>query len=171
MKIGIVGAGHAGIAAAQEAVKSGAEVTLFSEEGFLPYYRPRITSVAFLQSGENDIFMHPKGWYLDNKITLVLGTKIVKVNTTEISLTSEHGEYYRFDKIIIATGAKPIVPPFAEALVLQGKVSPLWTIQDALTIRGKISSIKNIVVVGGGAIGIESALRALDAGLNVSIIE
>ncbi len=171
MKIGIVGAGHAGVAAAQEAAKYGAEVTLFSKEGFLPYYRPRIASVAFLQSGENDIFIHPEGWYLDNKIKLVLETKVVQVNTNEISLASEHSEYYRFDKIIIATGAKPIVPPFAEALILQGKVSPLWTIQDALTIRKKISSIRNIVVVGGGVIGIESALRALDAGLNVSIIE
>jgi nitrite reductase (NADH) large subunit len=171
MKIGIVGAGHAGVSAAQEAIKYGAEITLFSEENFLPYYRPRITSVAFLQTEEMDIFMHPEGWYSDNKIKLVLATKIVQINTNEISLTSEYGKSHSFDKIIITTGAKPIVPSFAEPLILQGKVSPLWTIQDALTIRKKISSIKNIAVVGGGVIGIESALRALDAGLNVSIIE
>lgn len=171
MKIGIIGAGHAGVAAAQEAVKYGAEVTLFSEEQFLPYYRPRTTSVAFCQSGENDIFMHPEGWYPDNKINLVLETKIVKINTNENSLTSESGKSYKFDKIIITTGAKPIVPPFAKALIQKGKISPLWTMKDALAIRKRITSAKNIVIIGGGAIGIESALRALDAGLNVTIIE
>ena len=171
MKIGIVGAGQAGVSAAQEAIKYGAEITLFSEEKFLPYYRPKIISVAFLQSGEDDIFIHPEEWYYDNKIALVLGTKIVQINTNEISLTSEHGESYKFDKIIITTGAKPVVPTFAEALVQSGKVSTLWTIQDALTIRKKISLIKNIAVIGGGTIGIESALRALDAGLDVRIIE
>lgn len=171
MKIGIIGAGHAGVAAAQEAIKYGTEVTLFSEEFSLPYYRPRITSIAFLQSGENDIFMHPAGWYLDNKIKLVLAAKVVQIDTNEVSLALEFGEPYRFDKIIVATGAKPVVPPFAETLVRRGKVSTLWTIQDALTIRKKISSIRNIAIVGGGVIGIESALRAVDAGLNVSIIE
>ena len=172
MRIGIIGAGHAGVSAAQEAIKHGAEVTLFSEEKFLPYYRPRITSVAFLQSGENDIFMHQQvEWYSDNRIKLVLGTKIVLINTDEKSLTSELGESYVFDKIVIATGAKPIVPPFTKALIQKGKVSPLWTMQDALTIRGKTASIKNIAIIGGGVIGIESALRALDAGLNVSIIQ
>ena len=171
MQIGIIGAGHAGVSAAQEAVKYGAEITLFSGEDFLPYYRPRITSIAFSQAGENDIFMHPEGWYLEGKIKLVLATKIAQINTNEISLTSEHGESYKFDKIIITTGANPIIPPFAKTLIQQGKVSPLWTIQDALTIRKKISSIKNITIVGGGVIGIESALRALDAGLNVTIIE
>lgn len=166
MKIGIVGAGHAGVSAAQEAIKYNAEITIFSEEKFLPYYRPRITSIAFLHAGENDIFMHPKEWYHDNKIKLVTGTKIVQINTSEKSLTSESGESYKFDKIIITTGAKPIIPPFAKALA-----SPLWTMKDALIIRKKIPSIKNIAIVGGGVIGIESALRALDAGLNVSVIE
>jgi len=171
MKIGIIGAGHAGVAAAQKAIKYGAEVTLFSEEKFLPYYRPRIASVAFRQTGENDIFMHQEKWYFDNKIKLILATKVIRINTDENSLITEHGESYRFDKIIITTGAKPIIPSFANALIYQENISPLWTMQDALVIRKKIASAKNIAIVGGGIIGIESALRALDAGLDVTIIE
>lgn len=171
MKIGIVGAGHAGVSAAREAIKYGAEITLFSEERCLPYYRPRIPSAAFLQSSEKDIFMHPTEWYSSNKIQLVLGTKIVHINTNDRSLAAESGASYKFDRIIIATGAKPVIPPFAKNFIGKGEISTLWTLNDAIALRQKVSSIKNIAIIGGGAIGIEAALRALDAGLNVSIIE
>ena len=47
MRIGIIGAGHAGVEAAKQAAAGGAQVVLFSGESFVPYFRPRVVSMAF----------------------------------------------------------------------------------------------------------------------------
>lgn len=171
MKIAIIGAGHAGVAAALEASRLGAEVSLFSEEAVLPYYRPKITSVAFGQSEGEEILIHPQEWYDENKIKLITNCKVEKLDPKKYSLTTSDGRNLRFDKIIITSGACPIVPKFTEEAIQKGYTSTLWNIKDALLIRKNIKHIKKLVIIGGGVIGIECALRALDAGIEVSIIE
>jgi NAD(P)H-nitrite reductase large subunit len=169
MKIGIIGAGHAGISAAQAIAKGKNEVTLFSNENTLPYFRPKIPSLAFGQSTEEDAVMHPLDWYKNQNINLKLNEPIIKI-TPNGELINKKEQKFSFDKILLAYGAKPIIPAFAKNCK-KDSVIPLWNMNHAQTISKKINSLKNIVIIGGGVIGIETALRATDAGLNVSIIE
>ena len=169
MKIGIIGAGHAGVAAAQAIAKTGNEVTLFSNEKSLPYFRPKMPSLAFGQATVEDVIMHPAEWYKEHNINLKLNESINRISSDK-KITTENGNEYSFDKIIITTGAIPIVPPFAKNCNKE-TVIPLWNIEQAQTISQKIKNIKKAVIIGGGVIGIETALRAVDAGLKVTIIE
>lgn len=171
MKIAIIGAGHAGVTAALEAVKSGADVSLFSDENVLPYYRPKITNVAFGQAESNEISIHPLDWYNENKITLLLNSKIEKIDPEICYIWTSYEQSFQFDKIIITTGAYPIIPKFTEEAIQKGYASTLWNIKDALFIRKKTESIKKLAIIGGGVIGIECALRASDVGIKVTIIE
>lgn len=171
MKIAIIGAGHAGVTAALEAVRPGADISLFSDENVLPYYRPKITNVAFNQAGHDEILIHPLDWYKDNKIKLLLNNTVTKIEPENCSLLTCTGQKLLFDKIIITTGARPIVPKFARNAIQKDYASTLWNIKDALRIRDNISNIKELAIIGGGVIGIECALRASDANIKVTIIE
>ncbi|MEI6054771.1 MAG: NAD(P)/FAD-dependent oxidoreductase [Lentisphaerota bacterium] len=171
MKIAVIGAGHAGVTAALEAAKFGADVSLLSDENALPYYRPKITNVAFGQAESGEISIHPSEWYDENKIKLVLKSKIEKIDPQHCSLWTSSGQPLQFDKIIITTGACPIIPKFTEGAIQKGYASTLWNIKDSLLIREKLKNIKELAIIGGGVIGIECALRASDVGIKVTIIE
>lgn len=172
MKIGIIGSGHAGVAAAATIVSANnknIQVTLFSNESYLPYFRPRIPAVAFGQCNPEDATMHPEKWYIEKGIQLHLNKEVKSVDSF-CNLSTHNNEKYSFDKLLIATGAKPIIPPFA-LNKNQNRVVPLWDMKSALNIRKNITEGKKIIIIGGGAIGIETALRAKDAGLEVIVIE
>ena len=168
MRIGIIGAGHAGVEAASAASKAGADVILFSAESALPYYRPRLVAVSFGQVKEDTVLVHPAEWYAEHGIALRAGTPAESLDTATTAVTTG-GEKSAFDAVVIATGAGPAVPPFAESAT--DSVIPLWNIEHARQIRRRARPGAHIVAIGGGAIGVETALRAVDAGMRVTIVE
>ena len=88
MKVGILGAGHAGIKAAETLRAKGADVVLFSKENTLPYFRPRIIALAFGQAEPEAIQMHPASWYADKGIDLRLNQAAIRVNKDPLSVTT-----------------------------------------------------------------------------------
>lgn len=168
MRIGVVGAGHAGIEAAKAAASGGADVVVFSAENTLPYYRPRIVALAFGQATESDVVMHPQEWYAEHGIDLRIDSAVTSLHETAREIKTAR-EILSFDDIIIATGARPAIPPFARNAT--DNVGPLWNIDNAKSIRAKVSQDIDIIIIGGGVIGLETALRAAGAGMHVTILE
>jgi NAD(P)H-nitrite reductase large subunit len=169
MKVGIIGAGPAGVAAAQIIAHEGVEVTLFSAEKVLPYYRPRLPEFAFGHEKLDNIFMNKLEWYADNGIDLRLDTK-VKAFTRDFEIFLQDSSHEKFDALIVAAGGGPVIPSFCKKNKSKD-VFPLWNYSDAVKIRERIKSSKKIAIIGGGIIGIESALRAEDKGLRITMIE
>ena len=167
MKIGIVGAGHAGVAAARRALELGAEVFLFSAEGGWPYYRPRLPAYAFGQAEPAHLGMCRREEFIPGKIRLLRDMRIEKLEAAGKKLFFAAGSE-GFDAVIIATGAGPLVPPFARGLP---GVLPLWSLEDAERIRNRIVDGSELVVIGGGILGVEAALRAVKRGMKVTVIE
>lgn len=168
MQIGIIGAGHAGVEAARAARAAGAEVTLFSAEGVLPYFRPRLVALAFGQAEFEAIRMHPAEWYSQQGITLRLNARVRRVEAERCEV-SVGDETLRFDGLVIAAGANPTMPPFAAAA--GPAILPLWTVEHADAIRKLVRPDARITIIGGGILGLEAALRAVDAGLQVNLVE
>lgn len=169
MKTGIIGAGFAGAAAAQLIAEQGVEVTLFSAEKVPPYYRPRLPELAFGHDKPADIFMHEAEWYAANGIDLRLDSK-VKAFTPDFEVTLANGKREKFDALLIATGAGPVIPDFCRECKLPN-IFQLWNYSDALSINKHLQSGERLAIIGGGITGLESALRAGDNNLKVTIIE
>jgi NAD(P)H-nitrite reductase large subunit len=168
MKVGIIGAGHAGVTAARAAREAGAEVVLFSAETACPYFRPRLVALAFGQAEVDAILIHPRTWYAEQGIDLKLQSRVDTVDPVARCVNS-HGRAWTFDALVVATGAAPILPAFATGA--PDTVLPLWSVKHAQNVRARCRPGAKVMVIGGGILGIETALRAVEAGMTAVIVE
>jgi nitrite reductase (NADH) large subunit len=167
-RIAVIGAGHAGVEAARVAGEAGAEVTLFSNERVMPYYRPRLVMVAFHESAAADIQMHPADWYADRHIDVRLGAQVARFDA-ETRVIDVAGQEMAYDGIVLANGSAPVMPEFGAGL--PERVVTLWSLAQAERIRQRTKRGERLVVVGGGVLGIETALRAAEFGMRVTLLE
>ena len=94
-------------------------------------------------------------WYEENDANLMLSTPIFQIDTktkTVISTSQDHGSY---DKLLIAVGSRPFVPPFQG--LEKNNVHVIRTLDDALDIREAVKGAGREIVIGGGILGIELA--------------
>lgn len=169
MRVGIIGAGHAGVEAAAAARQASAEVVLFSNEDILPYFRPRLVSVAMREIEPAAIAMHPADWYASRGIELRLGTPVSRMDAAARRLKFAGGEE-TFDSIVLACGAAPVRPVF-HGETAATPVFTLWCVRDALAVRERVRPSARAVIVGGGILGIECALRGVAARMQVTVVE
>jgi NADPH-dependent 2,4-dienoyl-CoA reductase/sulfur reductase-like enzyme len=142
-------------------------IGLFSEETTLPYHRPAL-SKKFLR-GETTATPHveDEAFYRDHGVKVVLGKPVTSIHTTARMLTAG-GAAYGYEKLLIATGARP------RRLNVRGAdlpgVFPLRTVQNSIAIREAAGLSDKAVVVGGGFIGMEVAASLRQLGVAVTLI-
>jgi 3-phenylpropionate/trans-cinnamate dioxygenase ferredoxin reductase subunit len=173
-KILIIGAGQAGMQIADSLREEGytGDVTLVGEEPYIPYQRPPL-SKSFL-SGEMDeesLEFRNEHFYSENNITVVTKEKITTVEmTTHGGLAKgQSGASYKFDRLALTTGADPrkLKIPGAD---LDG-VLYMRNLTDAQQLKKRWDSITNLVVIGGGFIGLEIAAVGQKAGKKVTVLQ
>ena len=168
MRIGIIGGGHAGIEAAKAARQAGADtVVVYSGEAVPPYSRPRLVALAFQQAAVDELWLKPADWYAATGIELRLATPVTGVRpaTGEIEAA---GVWETYDAVVLAIGAAPIRPVIAGP---EGALLPLWSYEQALAVRNRFQPGDTLLVLGGGILGVEAALRAAGAGLKPILVE
>jgi len=168
MRIGIIGAGHAGVEAARQISEKGGDVVLYSDEPFLPYIRPRVVLLAFGRAELDAIAIRPQRWYDDRKIDLRLGCPVAQIDIHTKTVTA-NGQQEQFDTLILATGAGPFLLPFVQKL--SQDVIPLWRAKDSLAIRRRLETVRRLTLLGGGISGLEAAVYSRDAGIEVAVVE
>lgn len=170
MKIAVIGAGPAGIAAALAAHKAGAMfVTLFSREPVLPFARPKLPEAAFSDGDVLPFAYHSKAWYAQNGIELRLDTPVTSLDAEARVIKTLDGEEF-YDAYVIAGGANPL-KPIIPGLMASPSLFTLWSYDDARRISRNIRRGRRMAVVGGGILGIDTALRAAKAGKEVILME
>ncbi|MFA5203213.1 MAG: FAD-dependent oxidoreductase [Lentisphaeria bacterium] len=168
MRIGIIGAGHAGIEAAKAARAGGADtVVVYSNEGVLPYSRPKLVALAFSQVQPEEMLQKPASWYRENGIDLRLATPVTGLRPDIGGVVTAAGEE-QFDALVLACGAEPLQPPIPAP---PNALLPLWSQAQALAVRDRLPPGATVLVLGGGVLGIETALRAAQAGFKPVLVE
>ncbi|MFO8013836.1 MAG: FAD-dependent oxidoreductase [Phycisphaerae bacterium] len=175
-RIVIVGAGIAGVSAAEAARQAdpGARITLVSDEADLPYYRLNLTKYVAGEVGRDDLPLHPRSWYEERAIALRLGVRVTAIAPDGGTAAIDGGGSLPFDRLVLATGARPAVPPI-EGTDLDG-VTCLRTRADAERVLagppgdGSLAD-RPCVVIGGGLLGLETAAALRRHGARVTVVE
>lgn len=171
----IIGANQAGVQLAASLRGTGftENITLLGEEDHRPYQRPAL-SKEFLQDKidkERLIFRSNQYWE-ENDITLVKGVRIEKIDKNSdgsgIAVGADDSSY-PFRRLALAVGAR------ARKLDLPGADLPgvmyLRSADDALSLKAAIGDVDDVVVVGGGFIGLEAACSLHEMGKNTTVLE
>lgn len=180
MKVVIIGgvAGGATAAARIRRLDETAEIIVFEKSGFisyancgLPYYIG-----GTIADKESLTLQTPESFYSRFHVKMKVRHEVTAIHAENKAVTVknlETGEEFEeaFDKLLISTGAKPIVPPF-EGLH-KNNIFTLRTVEDTLKIKEYINTNKpqSAVIAGGGFIGLEIAENLRKLGMMVTIVE
>jgi 3-phenylpropionate/trans-cinnamate dioxygenase ferredoxin reductase subunit len=167
----IVGGGHGGSQAAASLRSEGYEgpLTLVTRERDVPYQRPPL-SKAFLKDPKHELLpLRPESFYVKQNIELRLGAEVTAVDIRHGAVRLADGSALPFDRVVLATGSRPRIPPIPGA-DLDG-VMTLRHADDARGLRDRIAAANDVVVVGGGFIGLEIASTARLLGRTVTVLE
>lgn len=168
----IVGAGHAGAqsAIALRQLNFAGTIAVVGDELDLPYERPPL-SKEYL-SGEKQferILIRPAPFWSERRITFLLGQRVTEVNAAERLITTSDGTAIGYRDLIWATGGAP------RRLDCQGANLPgvhaVRTRTDVDRIINDLPFVEQVVVVGGGYIGLEAAAVLSKLGKRVTILE
>lgn len=168
----IVGGGLAATRTAEQLRKSGYEppVVIVSNEVHLPYDRPPLSKGVLQDTGQGiaDVELKPAEFYVDNDITLRLGSPVRSLDVGSQTVTLGDGTVLGYDDLIIATG---LVPKRIRSFPDVPGIRVLRSFDDAQALRAHAATATRAVIVGAGFIGCEVAasLRALD--VDVVLVE
>jgi len=170
-KIVIIGAGIAGLAAAEAIRKSAPqdEILLISKEPDLPYYRLNLTRYLAGEVTAEQLVLHPETWYQEQQITLQRQTELRTINLAQKQLTLSDGNQATYDKLILTVGSHPFVPPLPG--VNREQVMALCTKTDADAILAAAQAGAKCVCIGGGLLGLETAGALARRGVDVTLLE
>ena len=168
----IVGAGQAGGSAALQLRSAGFEgaLTLIGAEPHPPYERPPL-SKAYLTGdlAYDSLLLRPLEFYRDQNVQLLTDTSVTSINLVEKVVMTSDKQALRFDKLLLATGARPRQLPISGA-DLSG-VHYLRTLGDVAALQNTMRRAQNVCLIGGGYVGLEFASVARKAGLKVTVLE
>ncbi len=171
MRYLIVGNGVAGTTAAENIRNNdpGGEITLLTEEAHPLYSRIRLIDYLAGEAGESDVVMHGPDWHEEKNITLLRENLVASLDLGKREAVSSTGEVFAYDRLLIATGARSFVPPIPGA-GLEG-VFTLRTLDDARAIREYARGVSEILLIGGGVLGLEAGNSLRKTGKRVSVVE
>ncbi len=199
----VVGNGMAGVRAVEEIIARGGDtqfdITIFGDEPYGNYNRILLSNVLNGSQDARDIFMNPLEWYKENDITLHSGARVSHIDRHTKQVTAHNGVTVGYDKLLIATGSRPFVPPIegleretngtgtdAQAggagqggnATYAGQyqaghkpgVFVFRTLDDCTKIAGYANKCRKAVVIGGGLLGLEAARGLLNYGVEVHVV-
>ena len=143
-------------------------ITVLCEEPRAAYDRVYLSSYFAGKTAE-DLSLVSEGFFEKNKIDIKLNCKAQSIDRSAKTVTTEAGETVAYDKLVLATGSFPFVPPVPGH---DRDHCPVYrTIEDSEDIKASSHGAKVGVVVGGGLLGLEAAKALHDLGLETHVVE
>jgi nitrite reductase (NADH) large subunit len=172
LKLVVIGNGMVGHRYIEDLVEktdaSQYEITVFCEEPRVAYDRVHLSSY-FSHHTADELSLVKEGFYEKNGINMLIGERAINVNRDKHIVYSSSGREIKYDKLIMATGSFPFVPP------IKGRESKdcfvYRTIEDLKAIEACAKKSKVGVVIGGGLLGLEAAGALKALGVETHVIE
>ncbi len=167
----IIGAGPAGVVAAETLRKADpqGDITLIGDEPERPYSRMAIPYLLIEKVGEEGTHLRHDGDHYQALGIRIVNDRVTAVDTANKRLTLERGGGHNYDKLLIATGSRPVKPPVDG--VDQAGVHTCWTLEDARHIIKLAQKDAKVLLIGAGFIGC-IVLEALALrGVRLTVVE
>lgn len=144
------------------------EVTLFNAEPRGTYNRIMLSSVLAGEKRLDEIMTHPASWYEARGVICRFGEKVIGIDPKGKTVFGEKGPV-RYDKLVIATGSSSFIIPM-EGSRLDGVIG-YRDVEDTLRmIESAGNSVRDVVVIGGGVLGLEAAAGLQARGAHVTVL-
>jgi NADPH-dependent 2,4-dienoyl-CoA reductase/sulfur reductase-like enzyme len=144
-------------------------VKLISADDSAPYDRPNLSKDYLAGTAPDDwLPLKPPSYYTDQRIDLVLNTRVVSLDVQHKQVRAADGTTHAFDRLLLATGADPVKLPVPGAS--DSQLSYLRTYADCRALVAHAAEARQVVVVGGSFIGLEVAASLRARGLDVHVV-
>ncbi len=167
----ILGNGAAGFQAAsaiRERDKT-ASIVMISNEPYRSYNRPMLTKSIMADLEEGQIEIQNAAWYEEQNIQLILNEEVTAIRPEEKQVELGNGMKFAYTKLIYALGSECFIPPI-QGSDKEGVVA-IRRLADTKKIAQMLPQVKNVVVIGGGVLGLEAAWEMKKAGCQVTVLE
>jgi len=158
MKYVIIGNSSAGIGAVEgirHTDKKG-EITIITNEPHHTYSRPLISYLLLGKVTKEGIKYRKDSFYADNNCTLLANTTVTGIDQAKKNVVTQDGKKIPYDKLLVASGSSPFVPPF-EGLDTVNSKCTFMSLDDALKLESMLGKDKRALIIGAGLIGLKCA--------------
>jgi NADPH-dependent 2,4-dienoyl-CoA reductase/sulfur reductase-like enzyme/ferredoxin len=172
-RVVVIGAGVAGVTSVEELRKRrpDVEITLLGAEPHEFYNRMAISKLLSESTAINALYLRAPDWATRHRVRYLSGVAATAIDRQRHTVMTDEGDCIPYDRLILATGAQPWVPPIP-GFGLGGSFV-LRTIDDAVQIQQHIGRrrCRRAVVVGGGLLGLEIAAHLSELGVRVRVLD
>jgi NAD(P)H-nitrite reductase large subunit/ferredoxin len=172
-RVVVVGAGVAGVTAAEELrrVLPDTELLLVGAEPYDFYNRMAITRLVSESASIDSLYLNRRDWAESRRVDFRRGVPATEIDRQNREVAIADGERLEYDRVIIATGARPLVPAL-EGFGADGSFV-LRTIDDAVQIQQYIrrTRCRTAVIVGAGLLGLEAAYNIAQLDVRVRVLD
>jgi NAD(P)H-dependent nitrite reductase large subunit/NAD(P)H-dependent nitrite reductase small subunit len=171
LKLVLIGNGLAGMRCLEDLLDMAPDrydMTVIGEEPWGNYNRIMLSPVLSGEKSFAEIMLHSADWYAEKGIRFIAGDAAIAIDRSRKQVHTQKGEVVAYDRLILATGSKPFMPPIPGA-ELEGVIS-FRDIQDVNRMLDYCKTKQNAVVIGGGLLGLEAAYGLKQQGMNVTVL-
>lgn len=145
-------------------------IAVVSDEPYPAYSRPLISYLLCGKTTEEKMRIRPAGFYEKNGVTPLLGKRAVRVDPDRKAVLLDSGESIPYDKLLVAAGSRPFVPPMPGLERVEQKFSFL-TLDDAKALGKTLMPESRVLIVGAGLIGLKCAEGIRDRVASIAVVD
>jgi NAD(P)H-nitrite reductase large subunit len=174
-RVVVVGGGMAAVRLAEQLVGADVELTILADETHPPYNRILLSAVLEGTHPASALTLRSSQWYADEGIDLRLGTRVLEIDRDASEVVLVDGERVAFDRLVLACGSIPTLPPIRGLVrrdgTLDPRVHPFRSLDDCRRLEGSLRGARRAVVVGGGLLGLQVARALAVRGVLTEVVE
>ncbi|WP_320128945.1 FAD-dependent oxidoreductase [uncultured Sphaerochaeta sp.] len=145
-------------------------ITVIGDESHQCYSRPLISYLLEGKTTKEKMVYRSPLFYEQNKVRLVLGKKATSLDTKKKLVILEDDLQYPYDKLLVATGSCPFVPPMKNLEHVKNRFT-FMTLDDANSLEKAISKDSRVLIIGAGLIGLKCAEGILDRVKSITVVD
>ncbi len=145
-------------------------ITIVGDEPYPVYSRPLISYLLLGSTDEEHMKYRPDDFYEKNHVKTYLGHRAEKVDSAAKTVTLEDGTVLTYDKLLLATGSKPFVPPMAGLDSVPEKFT-FMALDSAKALEAALKPASRVLIIGAGLIGLKCAEGIADRVGHINVVD